>query len=197
MKLTADTSEFVMRKCRTALFVLILLAATASFAQKVHVGFDKGVDFSKFKTYAWLESKHPAQGAWAKQIVADVDRQLTRKGLKKVDAAAGPDLQVVYNVGIKERSISAGCDYGCVLAEYLFNQLYGPQWFWPEPGSWVSEVEKNGSLVVDLVDASSKDTVWRGVATDTLSDKTKKNEHKVNKAIRRMFKKYPPKEARR
>ena len=59
----------------------------------------------------------------------------------------------------------------------------------------MSEVEKNGSLVVDLVDASSKDMVWRGVATDTLSDKTKKNGHKLNKAIRRMFKKYPPKKA--
>jgi len=197
MKLTIDTSDFVVRKCRTALSVLMLLAATATFAQKVHVEFDKGVDFSKFKTYAWLESKQPAQGALAQQVVADIDRQLTRKRLKKVDAAAGPDLQVVYSAGVKERSISAGCDYGCVLAEYLFNQVYGPLWFWPEPGSWVSEVEKNGSLVVDLVNASSKDMVWRGVATDTLSDKTKNNEHKLNKAIKRMFKKYPPKKARR
>jgi len=195
MNLTTRKSEFAKRMCRSALSALILLAASASFAQKVHVEFNKGVDFSKFKTYAWLESKHPAQGAWAQQVVADIDRQLTRKGLKKGDAAAGPDLQVLYNACVKERSISAGCDYGCVLAEYLFNQVYGPRWFWPEPGSWVSEVEKNGSLVVDLVDASSKDMVWRGVATDTLSDKTKKNGHKLNKAIRRMFKKYPPKKA--
>jgi len=195
MNLTTRKSVFAKRMCRSALSALILLAASASFAQKVHVEFNKGVDFSKFKTYSWLESKHPAQGAWAKQVVADIDRQLTRKGLKKVDAAAGPDLQVVYNAGVKERSISAGCDYGCVLAEYLFNQAYGPRWFWPEPGSWVSEVENNGNLVVDLVDASSKDMVWRGVATDTLSDKTKTNEHKLNKVVRRMFKKYPPKKA--
>jgi hypothetical protein len=33
--------------------------------------------------------------------------------------------------------------------------------------------------------------VWRGVATAVLSDKTKNNERKLNKAIRKMFKKYP------
>lgn len=40
----------------------------------------------------------------------------------------------------------------------------------------MSEVEKDGSLVVDLVDVSRKDMVWRGIATGTLTDTTNKNE---------------------
>jgi len=55
----------------------------------------------------------------------------------------------------------------------------------------VSEVKKDKSLVVDLVDASNNEIVWRGVATAVLSDKPKNNERKLNKAIRKMFKKYP------
>lgn len=185
------------RKCQTLLLLLLVLAATGSFAQKVHVQFDKGVDFSKFKTYAWLESKHPAQALWAQQVVADIDRQLSRKGLSRVDTGAHPDLEVVYNAGVKERTIVEGYSYGYVLAEYLYSQIYGPSWFWPRPSSWVSEVEKNGSLVVDLVNASSKDMVWRGVAGDTLSNSTKKNERKLNKAISKMFKRYPPRKTNR
>jgi hypothetical protein len=102
--------------CRSALSALMLLAASASFAQKVHVEFDKGVDFSKFKTYAWLESKHPAQGAWAQQVVADIDG---RKGLKRVDTDAGLDPQVVYNTGVKERIIVEGYSYGYVPEVWL------------------------------------------------------------------------------
>ena len=182
--------------CRIALSMLILLAAGGAFAQKVHVDFNKAVDFSKFKTYAWLESKHPADGLWDQRVVAAIDRQLAKKGLMRVDGSANPDLEIAYNSDIKERTISAGCDYGCVLAEYLFSQVYGPPWLWPRSGSWVSEVEKNGSLVVGLVDTSKKDVVWSGVAKGTLSDTAKNNERKLNKAIRKMFKKYPPKKAR-
>jgi hypothetical protein len=36
--------------------------------------------------------------------------------------------------------------------------------------------------------------VWRGVATDTVSDKTSQNTEHIDKAIRKMFEKYPPTE---
>lgn len=183
-----------MRRCRTVWLMLFFLATTGSFAQKVHVQFDKRVDFSKFKTYAWLQSKHPAEGVWAQQVVADIDRQLTQKGLRRVEQDAGADLEVVYNAGIKERTMVQGYDYGYVLTEYLYREIYGPLWFWPRgSGSWSSEVEKHGNLVIDLVDASTRDMVWRGVATDTLTSQTNKNVCKLNKAIKKMFKRYPPK----
>jgi hypothetical protein len=34
--------------------------------------------------------------------------------------------------------------------------------------------------------------VWRGTASDTVSDKPEKNEKKIQKAAEKMFKKYPP-----
>jgi hypothetical protein len=32
---------------------IVLLFATASFAQQVKTDYDRGVDFSQFKTYSW------------------------------------------------------------------------------------------------------------------------------------------------
>ena len=118
------------------MYVLIVLAASGSFARKVNVQFVKGVDFSKFKTYAWVDSKHPADELWAPRVMAAIDRQLTRKKLRRVNLLMSPDLEVLYNSSLKTRAVAEGCDYGCVYAEYLYSQIYGPLWFWPRgPGS--------------------------------------------------------------
>ena len=49
-----------------------------------------------------------------------------------------------------------------------------------------------GRLVVDIGDAKTKKLLWLGDASDTLSDKPEKNEQKLNKALEKMFKKFPP-----
>jgi hypothetical protein len=49
-----------------------------------------------------------------------------------------------------------------------------------------------GTLVVDLLDAASRELVWRAVARDTLSDKTDKNAKKLAKATKKMFEDFPP-----
>ena len=50
-----------------------------------------------------------------------------------------------------------------------------------------------GTLVVDMFDTPTKKLIWRGTATDALSDKPEKNEKKLEKAVEEMFKHFPPK----
>jgi hypothetical protein len=40
-----------------------------------------------------------------------------------------------------------------------------------------------GTLVIDLWDIGTKQALFRGVATDTLSDKQEKNDQKIDKAV--------------
>jgi hypothetical protein len=49
-----------------------------------------------------------------------------------------------------------------------------------------------GHLVVDIGDAKTKKLLWQGTAQDTLSDKPEKNEKKIESALEKMFKKFPP-----
>jgi hypothetical protein len=72
----------VMRIWRIVL-CWMLLVSSGSFAQRVHVDFNQAVDFRKFKTYTWLESKHPADEVWAPRVIAGIDRQLAAKGLAR------------------------------------------------------------------------------------------------------------------
>jgi hypothetical protein len=47
------------------------------------------------------------------------------------------------------------------------------------------------TLVVDLFDTHTKCLIWRGVATDTWTEK--EDTEKFNKAVERMFKDFPHK----
>ena len=49
-----------------------------------------------------------------------------------------------------------------------------------------------GTLIVDMYDTKSKSLVWRGMAHDQLSDKPDKDTKKLEKAVDKMFDKFPP-----
>src|SRR5690349_8708742 len=79
---------------------LTLASATAS-AQKVTYDYDKGTDFTKVRTYAWVHSRGEVQDELNhKRIVAAVDSQLSAKGLTKVQEGGMADVLVAYGVGL-------------------------------------------------------------------------------------------------
>lgn len=171
-------------KLRVSVLVVLFLLGSAgsAYAQKVEIDFDQSADFTKYKTYAWIESQNPAPSDLShRRIIAAIDERLAPKGLKK--SPSNPDLFVVYNAGIKEQVSVQGYSYG----------YYPYRW----GGGTVrldQVVTLQATLVVDLVDAQKQELVWRGIASDTLSDKPEKNQKKLQKAMNKMFKKFPPKQ---
>ncbi|HTT24936.1 MAG TPA: DUF4136 domain-containing protein [Candidatus Sulfotelmatobacter sp.] len=148
--------------------VVYFLCAGSAFTQKVNTDWDQEAKFSYYKTYAWLESKHPAQSDVLNRcVVENIEKQMTAKGFKKVTDA--PDVFVVYTAGVKQR-VSAG-------------QGYDP--------ATPSEPTR-GTLVIDLVDARTATLVWRGSAMDVLSNNSENNIQKIVKATAKVFKNYPP-----
>jgi len=157
-----------------------LLVVRLAQAQDVNTDYVHGTDFSKYKTYAWGPSQHPVQDQmWNQRIINDVDTQLSTKGLSKVDPGANPDLLVGYNAGIKQNVSWEGYRTGGL--------------FMGGDASIQKEVENEGTLVVDLADTKEKTVLWRGMASETLSDKSDKNIKKLEKSVNKMFEKYPPK----
>jgi hypothetical protein len=170
-----------MNRRSMSVFVLLLLTVANAIAQKVSVDWDHSADFSKYKTYAWIESKNPGPELGAKRLIAAVEAQLAAKGLQKAQGG-GADLAVVYNAGAKERVSVQGYDYG-----------YGRYRWGGGTVRYDTTTYTDATIVVDLVDANSHSLVWRGTASDTVSDKPENNEKKINKSAEKMFKKYPPK----
>jgi hypothetical protein len=151
------------------------LIATAAFAQHVTTDSAPGAPFGRYRTFAWTPGTPAAVSLTEQRIHAGVNAQLQAKGLTQVNA--NPDLYVATHV-MKEQ-----------VPEVIANG-FGPWWGY---GGGMASVQTytKGTLVVDLYDAATKKMVWRGVATSTLSSKPSKNTAKLDKALAKMFEKYP------
>jgi hypothetical protein len=165
-------------RTRVVTIAALMFVISAAMAQKVNTDWQRGTDFSKFKTYAWGESPHPIQDSiWNQRIVGGIDAQLAEKGLQKVSAEQNPDLIVVYNAGVKQNRSLQGYHMGG----------------WYSSSSNIQEVVENeGTMVVDIATPQDKTVIWRGTASDTLADKSEKNIKKVEKMTEKMFKDFPP-----
>ena len=181
-----------------ALGLFVLLTAGNALAQKVTVDFDKGSDFSKYKTYAFVEGTSAPQTLTNQRIERALDAQLAAKGLTKVASSA--DLMVVYHCALSEQTQ--------LNTSYLGGWGWGPGWGrgWGWGGGWfggwdglggnaITQVEQIpiGTLIVDIGDSSDKRYIWRGTATGTVSSNPDKNAKKIDQVVKKMFEKFPPK----
>jgi hypothetical protein len=77
-----------MKKIPSQLWLCLFLSAfaTTAFAQKVNVGYDKSVDFSRYKTYTWAEpAMPPTRPMLYSTVVGSVDEELKTRGLQRVE----------------------------------------------------------------------------------------------------------------
>ncbi len=167
----------------TVSMMLLLVALGTALAQHVQTDFDHKANFTQYKTYSWQEIK-PADSLWDARIKDAVDAQLAAKGWTQVES--GGDVAIVaLKTTQTQRTLQT------------FYDGFGGGWRWRGFGgmgeSTTTEQDyKEGTLVVDLYDAKTKQLVWRGSAEDTVSDKAEKNEKNLDKAVAKMFKDFPP-----
>jgi hypothetical protein len=161
----------------------VLLIATVAFAQKVTTDFDPGTNFSQFHTYAWAKGTPARNPLVDQRIVAGIESQLAAKGLQKAASQQGVDLLVIYH---------AAQDVQTEINTYNSGGWGG--WYWGG-GMTQTSIERIpvGELVVDLADVKNKKFVWRGKATATISSRPEKMNKTLDKALTKMFEKYPPK----
>ncbi len=160
---------------------IALLFATASFAQQVKTDYDRGVDFSHYKTYSW-EKVQTQDPLWVDRIKEAVNAAMTAKGLTPVESG-GQIAIVAVEMTQNQPTVNT------------FYDGFGGGWRWGGGfGNATTTVDnyKVGTLVVDLFDANTKKIVWRGSSSDTLSDKSDKNIKNLDKGVQKMFDHFPP-----
>lgn len=177
-----------------ALLVALTLPVTAQ-AQKIHVTYDKSLNFSGFKTYAWAPRSAVAHPMLAADIVGAIEDELAARGLRKVDSK--PDLIVQVYGSIDSDSTFYSNDplyMGTGGVPPFDPSMTGPA-FVGDWGNSTVTIHK-GDLVVDLIQASAKKLVWRGMAMQNISSQNpEKLMSEVNNAISKMFKDYPVKKS--
>ena len=162
--------------------VMAMCLGTILVAQSISVDFDKSVDFSRFKTYAWVPGTSVPDELNHKRIQRAVEDQLLAKGLAKVDTRSGPDLLVTYHASV---------DRDLQITGYGGGLPY--RWGGGSLNARAEQIYK-GTVVVDLVDAGSRAIVWRATATRDLDlgANAEKRDRNIARTAEKMFKNYPP-----
>jgi hypothetical protein len=175
-------------KLQKAVFVwmgMMLLFAGKLSAQQVKTDFDRSINFGQYKTYSWEQVK-TKDALDVDRIKTAVNAALAAKGWTLADS--GGDVSIVAVEMTRDQQTLN-----------TFYDGFGGGWGWRRLGggglgeaTTTTETYKVGTLVVDLFDTKTKQLIWRGASSDTLSDNSDKNIKNLDKGVEKMFKNFPP-----
>ena len=165
----------------TKIFIVLsifFLMTTAVRADKVTFDYDHNVNFSKFRTFMWMQEPDTPDPFMKDRIVKAINIQLTARGLRQVKAKA--DIVIGASLTTEEKQV--------------LDTYYTGGWGW-DGGGWSSTEVRTylvGTLIVDLIDPCTHKVVWQGIATDKLSRKPEKRTKDSDKWVEKMFRGFPP-----
>jgi len=163
----------------------------------VNYDYDKNVDFNPPKQFAWLSAPATASGSLEtvirsntlldSRIKSAVNDQMVAKGYPAAPDTSQANLLLTYHVGTKDKVDVTDWGYG-----------YGPYsgWYGYYGGGGGVDVYQytEGTLILDIIDAKSKNLAWRGAAQGTLDPNasTEQREQRIKDAIAKMMTNFPP-----
>jgi Domain of unknown function (DUF4136) len=198
----------------SAAVAIVPLLPTTAFAQRTSYDYRAGRSFSNIKTFAFKDSSVSApQDAEQtttydspfieERVKAAITAQLQRRGITLSDT--NPDVYVsTHRSYDKTYSVYGGYGWGPYSwasygwGPYGYNRFGwgadGYTWAgWPYWGPTYVEERIEGTLAIDLEDATTGQLIWRGVGTKHVH-KTSKPSHRIariNDAVEDIFKKFP------
>lgn len=167
------------------LWAASLIAAFVSMpamAQEIQTDYDHKVNFSQYHTYSWGKV-HATDPLFEDRIRQAVDHALQQKGWSL--APANGDVTLTAAAFKKEQQ-----EYST-----FYDGLGG--WRWRGWGGMSTTTVNSipvGTLVIDIYGTASQGLLWRGLAYDQLSNNPEKDTKKLDKAVDKMFEKFPPEE---
>lgn len=180
-----------MRMRTMAVAAAFGVVAGSAFAQDVKTDFDKAANFAAIKTFDIKIGTSWNNELSEKRVVGEIAQSLTEKGWTRSEQ--NPDAVVVLH-GATDVKKTLDTFYTGGYGGYGYRG-----WGGMGMGSSTTQVREYavGTLVVDIFEAKSKALMFRGTASDELSDKPEKNQKKLAKASDKMFKDFPPGSAKK
>jgi hypothetical protein len=168
------------------------LALSACSGVRVTTDFDPSADFTKVRTYAWLDEQSGVQGdrpdvtsLLDRRVRRAVDAELQRKGLAPVGQSEA-DVLVTYHLGVETKldvnTINTGYGYG----RYPYRGGIATQ-------TTVTEYQE-GTLLIDVIAPKSKQLIWRGSGQSRLrrSSTPEQREQRIDEAVAQILESFPP-----
>ena len=168
-----------------ALVGMAFLFASRASTQQVKTDYDRGAHFAQYKTYSWehIKTVDPLNVDRIKHAVNGV---LAARGWTQVDSGADVSI-VAMEITRDQQTLNT------------FYDGFGGGWGWRRFGgggfgeaTTTTDTYKVGTVVVDLFDTKTKQLIWRGAASGTLSVNSEKNIKNLDEGVDKMFTHFPP-----
>jgi hypothetical protein len=166
---------------------IALLITSCSNEIRIKTDYDREVNLRLYKTYGWLpvkeiESKNNPlvyNELTDKRIKKAVDMQFQAKGIQFT--TDNPDLRVHYHIIVDNRSAVRPTTYGYYYSPYWMRNQYDVYQY------------REGTLIIDLMDAKNNNLIWRGWGTEVLdTNDIDLSEAAINEAVFKILKEFPP-----
>lgn len=159
---------------------LLILGLTSAFAltpdaqarPKISTDSMPGVNFSAYRTFAWVNALPPAgmNPVMYQRIMADIESALSQKGYQEAAAGAAGDLSLALTIGAQQKTdIQSWGRFGFQTSVYQYTV---------------------GQLSLDAFDTKTKEAVWHGQARETV-DPNKPNQSKIDAAVAQLMQSFP------
>lgn len=168
--------------------ILLALTGCATMAGGSYVA--RGIDFTPYRTYDWGprdtlpvgDARLDNNAIFQDHLQGEIDRQLAARGIERAAPGAKPDLRIHYHASV-ERDIEV----------HEVNDRDGncPSY---DCRPRVREFEA-GTIVLDIMDGSTNELLWRGWAKDSLDGIIANQdlmERQIDAAVAVMLKSLPP-----
>ena len=155
--------------------------------------YDRSIDFQVYRTFALLEPEMANTSADPNLYEPLLDRrvrdaiaaELVKKGM--LLDVENPDLLVAYDVSVAQDAATASPDFGYAYwFGYRFNYNTADFPDFRPVGQYVP-----GTMLIDLISASTNQLVWRGVAEGDIIV-TQTDESRIRRSIISILSLYPP-----
>lgn len=158
-------------KILLSLLLVTLLTACAT-PMRARSDYDSRNDFSRYQSFAWIaedplitprDSGVQVSPLNRRRIVEAIESQLASKGFRKAADTSGADFILSFTVGARER-----------IDVQSYPVRYHGYWGWGRAYvGYEADVStyRQGTLAIDVFDASSNQPVWHGWATKRITDR--------------------------
>ncbi|TSE06627.1 MULTISPECIES: DUF4136 domain-containing protein [Aquimarina] len=167
------------------LSLILIITLSSCSTVRVASDYDKEANFESYRSFAFYKpgiDKAEISDLDKKRILRAIEADMTSKGFLKSN---NPDMLVSIftktkeNVNIYQNNFGWGYGWG-----------WNP-WFWGNGYNTVTTTTE-GTLYIDLIDASKKELVWQGMGSSALTKDVDKKQGKMNEIVAAILEKYPP-----
>ncbi len=168
---------------RTVLFLTLCATVLAQSCSSINVShdYDPQANFNNLKTFSWLSFPKKAE---VNQLVVRRIRDAVTGGLeaKGLRLSSNPDFMIAMHGATKEKLDIQDWGYASPRAAYWGRRDISVQQY------------TEGTLILDFVDAKSKEMLWRGVASGAVDPGATPEQRtkRINEAVAKLLAKFPP-----